>query len=73
MHTVDSHQLNISYTNLETGVQFRGSIDDINIRAPLFDDQIQVAMRAEYAATPIEVSGRLGSSEDILRGQPVSD
>ena len=42
VHTVDSHQLNISYTNLETGVQFEGSIDDINIRAPLFDDQIQV-------------------------------
>ena len=70
VHTVDSHQLNISYTNLETGMQFQGSIDDINIRAPLFDDQIQVTMRAEYAATPIEVSGRLGSSKDILHGNP---
>ncbi len=68
VHTVDTHQLTVSYTNLETGAEFRGNITDINLRAPLFNDQIQVKMRAEYADTPIEISGRLGSSADILAG-----
>ena len=68
VHTVDSRQLTISYTNFETGAEFRGHIDDIKLRAPRFNDQIQVRLLSEYAGTPIQISGRLGSTEDILAG-----
>ena len=68
VHTVDLHQLDISYRNKETGTEFQVGLKDINLRAPRFDDQIQVRMLADYAGTPIEISGSLGSSEDILSG-----
>jgi len=68
VHTVDLHQLDISYRNRETGTEFEVGLKDVNLRAPLFDDQIQIRMLADYAGTPIEISGSLGSSEDILSG-----
>lgn len=68
VHTIDSHQMTVSYANLETGTEFTSNIDDINLRAPRFNDQIQIRMRAEFSGTPIEVNGRLGSTEDILAG-----
>ena len=68
VHTVDLHQLGVTYRNKATGTDFQVGLTDINLRAPLFDDQIQVRMLADYLGTPIEISGSLGSGEDILSG-----
>ena len=68
VHEVDSDNIRLSYRNLQTGVAFDGRIDELNLRAPIFSDQIRIELLAELAGTPIETSGSLGSTEDILSG-----
>ena len=68
VHEIDSDNVKLSYRNLQTGAAFGGRIEQLNLRAPKFSDQIQLKSRAELAGTPIEISGRLGSTEDILSG-----
>ncbi len=68
VHEVDSNDIRLSYTNLQTGVAFDGRIDEINVRAPIFNDQIEMESLLEFLGTPIEISGTLGSAEDILSG-----
>ncbi len=68
VHEVDSDDIRLSYRNLQTGVAFDGWIDELSLQAPIFSDQIQMESLAELAGIPIEISGSLGSAEDILSG-----
>ncbi len=68
VHEVDSDNIRLSYTNLQTGVAFDGRIDELNVKAPIINDQIQMEVLAELSGTPIKISGSLGSTEDILSG-----
>jgi uncharacterized protein involved in outer membrane biogenesis len=68
VHEVDLDDIRLSYTNLQTGVAFDGRIDELSLQAPIFSDQIRVESLVELAGTPIEISGTLGSTENILSG-----
>jgi hypothetical protein len=68
VHEVDSDDIRLSYTNLQTGVAFDGRIDELSLKAPIYSDQIQMESLLEFLGTPIEISGSLGSTEDILSG-----
>ena len=68
VHEVDSDNIRLSYRNLQTGVAFDGRIHELSLRAPIFSDQIQMEALAEVAGIRVEISGSLGSTEDILSG-----
>lgn len=68
IHEVDSRNIRLSYNNLLTGVAFNGWIEELNLQAPIFGDQIHVESRVEVAGIPVEITGRLGSTEAILSG-----
>jgi uncharacterized protein involved in outer membrane biogenesis len=68
VHTVNSSDLDISYVNRLTGASVHVELIDVSLRAPRRDEQIRIDILADYAGMPIEVSGQLGSSADILSG-----
>jgi hypothetical protein len=68
IHEVDSHNIRLSYNNLLTGVAFDGRIEELNLQTPIFGDQIHMESRLELAGIPVEITGRLGSTEEILSG-----
>lgn len=70
IHEIKSDDIDLSYRNLQTGVEFNGRIDELHMRAPIFNGSIQLALLTELSGTPIEVSGSVGSKEDILSGNP---
>ena len=71
VHELNFENIRLSYRNLQTGVTFDVPIEELNLRAPIFNDQIQMHLRAELAGTPGEISGTLGSMQDILSGSAV--
>ena len=68
VHEVDLDNIRLSYRNLQTGVAFDARIDELNVQAPVFNDQIQMELLADLSGTPIKISGTLGSTEDIVSG-----
>jgi uncharacterized protein involved in outer membrane biogenesis len=71
VHKLDLENIRLSYRNLQTGFAFGVPIEELNLRAPIFNDQIQMHLRAELVGTPGEISGTLGSTQDILSGSAV--
>ena len=68
VHEVDADNIGLSYRNFQTGVAFDGRIDELSLWAPVFSEQIRMESLAQLSGTPIEISGSLGSTEDILSG-----
>ena len=71
VHELNFENIRLSYRNLQTGVAFGVPIEELNLRAPIFNDQIQMRLRAELVGTPGEITGTLGSTQDILSGNAV--
>ena len=68
VHQVDANDIRLSYRNLQTGVEYGGRIDELNLQEPELNYRIEIDSLAELSDTPIEISGRMGSLRDMLSG-----
>lgn len=69
LHALDFQDIDLSFRNLRTGVEFGARIDSLSAHSPDGTGPIEVAMSTRHFGEPMSVRARLNTGDEILAGQ----